>query len=120
MVTATFAPTALASWIAIVPIPLDPPCTSSVSPGRRWEIMKTLDHTVQDTSGSAAALSRSTPSGTGSSCPAGTTTFSAYPPPASSAHTSSPTFHPEVPGPSAATRPEHSSPGYGDAPGGGS
>ena len=112
-VTATVAPTALASWIAIVPMPLEPPCTSSVSPGRRWAIMKTFDQTVQVTSGSAAAVTRSTPSGTGSSWPAGTATFSAYPPPASSAHTSSPTDQPDTPAPSAAIRPEHSRPGYG-------
>jgi hypothetical protein len=37
--------------------------------------MKTLDQTVQTTSGSAAACFRSTPAGTGSSCPAGTDTF---------------------------------------------
>lgn len=74
-VTATLAPTALASWMAMVPMPLEPPCTRRVSPGRRWEIMKTFDQTVQATSGSAAALFRSTPSGTGSSCPAGTATF---------------------------------------------
>ena len=39
--------------------------------------MKTLDHTVHATSGSAAAVTGSTPSGTGISCPAGTATRSA-------------------------------------------
>ena len=39
--------------------------------------MKTLDQTVQATSGSAAASRSDTPSGTGSSCPAGTATCSA-------------------------------------------
>ncbi len=34
--------------------------------------MKTLDQTVHATSGSAAASTRTTPAGTGSSCPAGT------------------------------------------------
>ena len=38
-----------------------PPCTSSVSPGRSPASMKTFDHTVQVTSGSAAASTRSTP-----------------------------------------------------------
>ena len=38
--------------------------------------MKTFDQTVQVTSGSAAACVRSMPSGTGSSWPAGTATFS--------------------------------------------
>ena len=59
--------------------------------------MKTFDHTVQATSGSAAAVTRSTPAGTGITWPAGTTTRSAYPPPASSAHTSSPTAQPVTP-----------------------
>ena len=36
--------------------------------------MKTFDHTVQVTSGSAAACTRSTPVGTGNSCPTGTAT----------------------------------------------
>ncbi len=82
--------------------------------------MKTLDHTVQATSGSAAASTRPTPSGTGSSCPAGTATCSAYPPPVSRAQTSSPTDHPVTSVPTAVIRPEHSRPGYGDEPGGGS
>ena len=110
---------ALPSWIAIVPIPLEPPCTSRVSPGRRWQAWKTLDQTVAVTSGSAAASTRSTPLGTGRSWPTGTATFSAYPPPDSRAQTSSPTAQPLTPPPRAAMRPEHSSPGYGDAPGGG-
>ncbi len=37
--------------------------------------MNTLDHTVQATSGSAAASTRSTPSGTGISWPVGTATW---------------------------------------------
>ena len=39
--------------------------------------MNTLDHTVLTTSGSAAASSRATPDGTGSSWSAGTQTSSA-------------------------------------------
>jgi hypothetical protein len=81
--------------------------------------MKTFDHTVHATSGSAAAVTRSIPAGTGISCPAGTATCSAYPPPASSAHTSSPTAQPETPSPSAATVPLHSRPMISEAPGGG-
>ena len=81
--------------------------------------MKTFDQTVQATSGSAAAVTRSTPSGTGISWPAGTATRSAYPPPASSAHTSSPTAQRVTPSPSAATVPLHSSPRMSEAPGGG-
>ena len=82
--------------------------------------MNTLDQTVQVTSGRAAASTRSTPAGTGSSWPAGTATCSAYPPPVTSAQTSSPTDQPDTSSPSAVTRPEHSSPRYGEVPGGGS
>ena len=57
--------------------PDDPPCTSRTSPGWSPASMKTLDHTVHATSGSAAALTRSTPAGTGISWPAGTATRSA-------------------------------------------
>src|SRR3954447_11145676 len=101
-------------------MPLEPPCTSSVWPGCRLAVRKTLDQTVQTTSGSAAASLSETPSGTGSSCPAGTTTCSAYPPPDSSAHTSSPTDQPCTSPPTAATVPLTSRPGYAGAPGGGS
>ena len=41
------------------------------------------------------------------------------PPPASSAHTSSPGRQPVTSSPTDRTRPEHSRPGYGGAPGGG-
>jgi len=39
--------------------------------------MKIVDHTVHATSGKLAASVRETPGGTGSTCPAGTATFSA-------------------------------------------
>ena len=61
----------------MVPMPDEPPCTSRVWPGSRLAVMKTLDHTVQTTSGSAAASSRATPAGTGSTWLAGTQTCSA-------------------------------------------
>ena len=51
----------------MVPIPEPPPWTSSTSPGWMLAVMKTLDQTVQVTSGNAAASSRLTPAGTGSS-----------------------------------------------------
>ena len=81
--------------------------------------MKTLDHTVAATSGRAAASTRETPPGTGMTCPTGTATRAAYPPPASSAQTSSPTDQPSTPSPSSAMRPLHSRPMTSDAPGGG-
>ena len=46
-----------------------------------------MDHTVQATSGSAAASTSDSEGGRGSSWEAGTVTLSAYPPPASRAHT---------------------------------
>src|ERR1700742_1235394 len=100
-------------------MPPAPPCTSSVSPATRPAVRTTFDHTVHATSGSDAAVTTSTPVGTGSSCPAGTTTFSAYPPPASKAHTSDPTRTSVTPSPSSATVPEHSSPGTSLIPAGG-
>ena len=74
---ATLAPKALPSWIAIVPMPLPPPCTSSVSAAVSRASMKTLAYTVHAVSGNAVATVTSTRSGTGSTCPAGTTTCSA-------------------------------------------
>ena len=118
-VVITRAPSRWASWIAKDPMPPAPPCTSSVSWGWSPATMKTLDHTVAATSGIAAAVTRSTPSGTGISWPAGTATRSAYPPPASSAHAWSPTDQPVTPSPTAATVPLHSIPMTSDAPGGG-
>ena len=81
--------------------------------------MNTLDQTVQATSGMPAADARSTPGGSGITWPAGTATFSAYPPEASRAHTSSPTENPSTPSPTALIRPEHSSPSTSEAPFGG-
>src|SRR5450759_1228541 len=118
-VTATRAPTARASWIAIVPIPLDPPWIRIVCPGCRLAVMNTLDHTVHATSGSAAASTSAMPFGTGSSWAAGTATCSAYPPPESSAHTLSPTAQPVTLVPRALIVPLTSRPGYFDEPGGG-
>ena len=60
--------------MANVPMPPAPPCTRKCSSGCSPATMKTFDHTVQATSGSAAAVTRSTPSGTGITCPAGTHT----------------------------------------------
>ena len=87
--------------------------------GCRPAIMNTFDQTVHATSGSAAASRGRRRSGTGSSWPAGTATRSAYPPPASSAQTSSPTCQPVTPSPTAATVPLHSRPRTSEAPGGG-
>ena len=102
-----------------MPIPLVPPWIRKVSPAASRPAATTFDQTVHATSGSPPAVTASTPSGSGRTWAAGTATFSAYPPPASSAHTSSPTDQPVTPSPSAAIRPAHSSPMISDAPGGG-
>src|SRR5690242_235917 len=44
-VTMTRAPNALPSWIAVVPIPDEPPCTSSVSPAASLPRSNTLCQT---------------------------------------------------------------------------
>ena len=66
-VTAIFTPRWFAIWIAAVPIPDPPPWTSSHSPASIRPRPTMFDHTVDSTSGRAAASVRSKPSGTGSS-----------------------------------------------------
>jgi 16S rRNA (adenine1518-N6/adenine1519-N6)-dimethyltransferase len=78
-----------------------------------------LLHTVIAASGSAAASAIEKPFGTGKQCSAGTTTYSAYPPPCVSEHTASPAFHAFTPSPNAAISPATSSPSTGEASAGG-
>ena len=54
-VVKTREPKALASWMAVVPMPLEPPWTSSVSPGFSAPRSNTLVQTVKKVSGTAAA-----------------------------------------------------------------
>ena len=54
-VTITFEPKALANWIAMVPMPDEPPWISSVSPGFSPPRSNTLCQTVIRVSGSAPA-----------------------------------------------------------------
>ena len=61
----TFAPKALASMIAVVPMPEVPPCTSSVSPAFSAPRSKTLVQTVKKVSGIAAASTIVRPAGIG-------------------------------------------------------
>ena len=65
-VAKTRAPRAWASWIAVVPMPEEPPCTRKLSPARRRPRPKTLVQTVKKVSGSAAAAVMPRPAGTGS------------------------------------------------------
>ena len=64
-VTMTFAPMALANWIAVTPMPLDPPCTSRVSPVCRRPRSNTFDQTVKKVSGRLAASTSLRPAGDG-------------------------------------------------------
>src|SRR6516165_967708 len=66
----------LASWIAVTPMPLDPPCTRNTSPGWRCMRSNTLVHTVQNVSGRPPASTRLTPAGTGRHWTAGTAAYS--------------------------------------------
>lgn len=61
--------------------------TKNVSPADSRLIIKTVDQTVHATSGRLAASFKETPDGIGRTCPVGTATFSAYPPPLRRAHT---------------------------------
>ncbi len=73
----TDAPISRATWIAAVPTPLAAAWTSRVSPAASRVRRRSDSHAVRKTSGTAAALTRSIPSGTGINCPAGTATRSA-------------------------------------------
>ena len=68
---------ALPSWIAVTPIPLVPPWTRRVSPGRAWPRSMTFDQTVNHVSGNPAASVIAMPAGTGRHCPAGAVQYSA-------------------------------------------
>ena len=118
-VTITFAPSAVPSWMAKVPMPLPPPCTSSVSPMRSRASCTTFDQTVQATSGRPAASIRSTAAGTGSNCPAGTATRSRVAAAGEQGTDLLAHRQPVTSGAIALITPEHSSPGYGEAPFGG-
>ena len=70
-VASTVAPKALPSWIAVVPMPEVPPCTSSVSPAFSAPWPNTLAHTVKKVSGRAAASIADRAPGTGRTCGSG-------------------------------------------------
>ncbi len=76
-VTMTVMPSAVPSWIAVTPMPLVPPWTSRVSPGRAWPRSITFDQTVNQVSGRPAASTIAIPAGTGRHCPAGAVQYSA-------------------------------------------
>ncbi|MNN55611.1 hypothetical protein D3C81_1704970 [compost metagenome] len=75
-VTKTLKPSALAIWMAVVPMPLEPPWISSVSSLPRGPLpsrprSNTLLQTVKKVSGSAAASISDKPAGTGRHCATG-------------------------------------------------
>ena len=72
-VAMTLAPSALAIWIAVTPMPLVPPWISRVSPGCSRTRSNTLLHTVKKVSGSEAASTSLRPLGTGRHWPTGAT-----------------------------------------------
>jgi hypothetical protein len=121
-------PRAAASCMAVTPMPLVPPCTSRVSAAPRGPLpsmprSNTALQTVKKVSGRHAAVIMSSPLGIGRHCPIGTATYSAYPPPATRAHTPSPTERPNwlsscETSPSEMT-PATSKPGMSVIPGGG-
>ena len=113
----TVAPNARASWMAVVPMPLLPPCTRMLSPAMSRPRSKTFVQTVKQVSGSAAACTSPSPAGTGRQSGAAARQYSAYPPPWTSAQIRS--GAPAAPGPASTTSPAISSPGMSDAPGGG-
>ena len=107
----TLAPKALASWIAVVPMPDEPPCTSSVSPAFSPPRSNTLCQTVKKVSGSAAGLGQVKPAGTGSALLSCTDAIFGIAAAGDSAQTWSPSFQRVDAGPSAATSPATSRPG---------
>ena len=76
-VTITSSPNRLPSLIAIVPMPLVPPWTSTVSPSAAKPRSNRLTQTVNKVSGIAAASVMRSTSGTGRQVPAGATQYSA-------------------------------------------
>jgi hypothetical protein len=76
-VAITIEPKALASWIAVVPMPDVPPWTSRVSPAFSAPRSKTLVQTVKVVSGIAAASTTVSPAGIGSAFDSCTTQYSA-------------------------------------------
>ena len=97
-VAVTRAPTLLPSWIAAVPTPPAPPCTSSRSPACRPACVKSASCAVVKTSGNPPAAGQSSWSGTGISTRSWTTASSACPPPPTIAITRSPVWKRVAPG----------------------
>src|SRR5215470_1150398 len=118
-VAMVLAPKALQSWIAVSPMPLEPPWIRIVSPAARCARSKTLFQTVKYVSGRLAASSAYMPRGNGRQQLAGVVQYSAYPPPGVSAHAMSPTRHSVTPSPRATIFPATSRPMIGEASGGG-
>src|ERR1700683_273668 len=105
------APAARPSWIAAVPTPPAPPCTSRRSPLRSCACVKRESCAVAKTSGTPPAALQSSASSTGISWRSCTRHSSACAPPPTIAITRAPTSKRSTPRPSAATSPANSIPG---------
>ena len=105
------APIALAIWIAAVPTPDAPACTSAHRPLLRPPCSTSASQAVMNTSGMAAPSSVATDSGMAISWRSWMAICSASQPPASMAITRSPGFHSLTRSPTAATTPDISMPG---------
>ena len=114
----TRAPRAVASWIAVVPIPLVPPWTSTSVAGLAATPIEQIGPDREKGFGIASGLDRRAPWGPASQRRRGDRILGIAPP-ASSAVTLSPSARPTHPGPSATTSPAISRPGISEAPAGG-
>src|SRR3954469_9657913 len=103
----------------MVPMPEEPPWINSVSPGFSAPRSNTLCHTVIRVSGTAPASRIGNDGGTAIAWASCAMQYWAYPPPATSDITLSPSLCLSAPEPSATTSPEISRPGRSLAPGGG-
>mmetsp|Transcript_43812 Transcript_43812/g.131338 ORF Transcript_43812/g.131338 Transcript_43812/m.131338 type:complete len:204 (-) Transcript_43812:30-641(-) len=107
----TLAPSILPIWHAATPTPPAAPITSSVWPSCSRARSTSARCAVPYTTGTAAAASRSMPSGSLNTAVSGTDTFSEKAPPIVTATTRSPGLMRRTPGPVAATTPDTSEPG---------
>jgi len=105
----------LAIWMAAVPTPDAPACTSAQPPEVSPPWVTRASWAVMNTSGMAAASRSSTPEGTHCSMRSWVTTCSAFAPPDTMPMTSSPTDQPMTRSPSAAMMPANSRPGISNS-----
>jgi len=120
------APIARQIWMAAVPTPDAPACTSAVWPGCKPPCNTSASHAVMNTSGIAAASASAMPRGVRMACAAGIVRYSAYAPPDTMPITWSPGFQRDArrcarsgDDAGSTTSPANSMPGMSCAPGNG-